>query len=301
MRGGRHRPGRGSGLPAGRPAHDGGQALPPGGLKVAARKKRPYRSQLTVLYIIAVIACVILGYIVGQRLLPGNEEKEQLAQSTLAGAGSGQVAGENATSSSMGTEATGQDSESLLPPLITSGASSDVVGAGVDDTAGAAGDVRPSTSPQGSEVPQVSLPVLGAGGVDTSVAPRPAAPFSAETSGSSTARVSSPAKSGKKSGEQAVSSSAPTGAAARQTSPAPVGGATEEGLYRVIVGKRASLSEAKALEARAKEAGLEVWVSGSGPYQVQVGAFRNRANAVAYAEELQSRGFPEAEVIEPAS
>ncbi len=64
-------------------------------------------------------------------------------------------------------------------------------------------------------------------------------------------------------------------------------------LYRVRVGKYSGLSVAKKAEKQLQELGLDTYVigSGSGPYYVQVGAFRDKNNADRLTEELKIKGY----------
>lgn len=64
-------------------------------------------------------------------------------------------------------------------------------------------------------------------------------------------------------------------------------------LYRVRVGRYTGLSIAKKAESELKALGLDTYVlgSGTGPYYVQVGAFREHQNAEKLANELRSKGY----------
>jgi cell division septation protein DedD len=280
-------------------------------IKASARKKHPYRSHLTVVYIMAVMACLILGYIVGTRLLPSNED--QLAQTTMAGVDSGSAAGTVDGSS-------GQKAETVLPPLSPLVTDPDKTGAGLDDSiAGMAGSAAldsTTSAPRSSSsgVPQISLPTVGSsatasGTVSGTVSGTASGASVQPGSGSSPGVTASQIQSiGSEPRPRTQPQSQPQSQSRPQAQPAPkepgvrsTTTSTGNQLFRVIIGRRDGLADAKALEAQAKDAGLEVWISGSGPYQVQVGAFKSRANAIAYAQELQGKGFPEATVIEPAS
>lgn len=272
-------------------------------IKASARKKHPYRSHLTVVYIMAVMACLILGYIVGTRLLPSNED--QLAQTTMAGVDSGSAAG-------TGDGSTGQKAGTVLPPLSPLVTEPDKTGAGLDDAiAGMAGSAAldsATSAPRSSSggVPQISLPTVGSSATAAGTASGASVqPGSASSSGVTASQIQS---SGSEPQPRTQPQSQPQAQSRPQAQPAPeetgvrsTTTSTGNQLFRVIIGRRDGLADAKALEAQAKDAGLEVWISGSGPYQVQVGAFKSRANAIAYAQELQGKGFPEATVIEPAS
>lgn len=68
---------------------------------------------------------------------------------------------------------------------------------------------------------------------------------------------------------------------------------TSGALYKVRVGTFSGLTEVRKAEAALQAAGFETYVlgTGSGPYYVQVGAFREKQNAEALKKQVEAKGY----------
>lgn len=284
MHGGRHRAGRVK--PAIKPAPPSPEVSKVAG-RARTKKAKSYRPQATILYIIAVFACLALGYYVGLRILgnPGGDGREPsvpvASQGLTAGPGS-----QNADATRSETTGPGSDT--------TAGAATG--GAGEANE----GEVLPPLV-QG-ESPAISLPTVGP---ETPPPETPAAGSSGSTSQLTPQPSSQPSPQPKPATKPAAPPVSSPGSPAPAHQSPEAGAAKSSGLYRVIVGRRDSQEAAASLVEQAKAAQLDIWVTkagtGSNQVVVQVGAFRSRKNAYAFAEDLRRRGFSEAEVIEPAS